>query len=178
MPVRDAQSPSSLFDFWHLGSIVEVVPLGVPCARLLLLFLCATHSMPFVENTSKVSCAKTSLGFLCLCIVKNPTSLSGGELEMQFDIEDTRSGTWTSTSLVPPLGPEKVFSRLTILRGLGMADNLLGTWTSPELDPVLSLAVGLGLLTIRKGLGMSASSPQSDQNSMSVDSNDSDAIFS
>lgn len=90
----------------------------------------------------------------------------------------------TSLELVPVSVLVMLLGRLVIRRGLGMpvSDLVavvgrlvirsgLGVPVSAVLAPVL------GRLTIRKGLGILTSSSQSDQNSISNDSNDPDAIF-
>lgn len=89
----------------------------------------------------------------------------------------------TSLELVPGSVLGMFFERLIIRRGLGMQESSLVVVAcltvrsglcvraSAVLEPVL------GRLTIRKGLGMSTSSSQSDQNSISTDSYDPDAIF-
>lgn len=77
-----------------------------------------------------------------------------------------------------------LFGRLIIRKGLGIPESVLvaaagrlgvrcGLWVlaAAVLVPVV------GRLTIRKGLGMSTSSSQSDQNSISTDSCDPDAIL-
>lgn len=90
----------------------------------------------------------------------------------------------TSLELVPVSDLAMLFGRLIISRGLGMIESALVTVvgrlvTRSGLDVPASavLVPVLGRLTIRKGLGMSTSSSQSDQNSISADSNDLDAIF-
>lgn len=89
-----------------------------------------------------------------------------------------------SLELVPASVLVMLLGRLIIRRGVGMAASVLmavvGRLAIRSGLCVLASAVlapVLGRLTIRKGLGMSTSSSQSDQNSISTDSNDPDAIF-
>lgn len=90
-----------------------------------------------------------------------------------------------SLELVPASVLVMLFGRLIIRKGLGILSSALEaavgclvTRSGLGVPALAVLALMLVRLTIRKGLGISTSSSQSDQNSISTDSNDPDAIFS
>lgn len=90
----------------------------------------------------------------------------------------------TSLELVPASVLVILFGCLAVRKGLGTAvSDFVEVTGRLETRGGLGVPVStesvlvLGRLTIRKGLGMSTPSSQSDQNSISSDSNDPDAIF-